>query len=283
MKTNRLLTRRQASGLALDARVAIETQITDALADTARIPQVPAGWTLDDYIRRSPWRRYLFGFLGPIRGKVILDLGCGYHPTPLFFALAGARRVVACDVSPKAIAYVERVAAEFGVADRIDTLVSPAEHLPCDSDMFDLIHGEAVLHHLHLEDAGRELERILKPGGRAGFKDPLGQNPFLEFARDYVHYGWKHPAKGTDRPLTYAAIERFGQHFQQCTYRGFGVASALAIALTANRNTRLRGVADCVDRPLLSALPVLQRLGRFVVTCVVAYDSHRRRAHLASR
>jgi SAM-dependent methyltransferase len=47
------------------------------------------------------------------------------------------------------------------------------------------MHGEGLLHHLALPAAGREIARVLKTGGRAVFKDPLGQNPVLELARDF--------------------------------------------------------------------------------------------------
>jgi SAM-dependent methyltransferase len=220
-----------------------------------------------DYRNSSPWRRCLFDFLEPLSGKTILDLGCGYNPTPIYLALAGAKRVYACDVSPRAVEYVRRTAEESGVADRVVAFVAPAEQLPLPDESIDVVHGEAVLHHLEMSRVGRELARVLKRGGKAGFKDPLGHNLLLEFARDYLSYGWKKAAKGTDRPLRFPEIQEFAGHFGRCQYRGFCFLSMAAL-LCGRGRSRLRNWLELLDEGLLSLLPVLRKYSRFVVTCV---------------
>ena len=47
----------------------------------------------------------------------------------------------------------------------------------------DAVWGNAILHHLDLAKAGRELRRVLAPGGVAVFCEPWGGNPLLAFAR----------------------------------------------------------------------------------------------------
>ena len=268
MKTNRLVTRGEATALDFATRIKIESQITDAKRGTIKRVVIPAGWTFDDYRSRSPWRRYLFKLLGPIEDKIILDLGCGYHPTPIYFALAGAKRVYACDVSPQAVSFQQNLAEEYGVSDTVLATVCASEDLPYDDEQFDLIHGEAVLHHLQLDAAGREIARVLKTGGKAGFKDPLGQNPLIEFARDYVPYRGKNDAKGTDRPLTFPDIRTFGRNFSACSYRGLGLTSSIVVMFYGRRRNRLTRVLDALDTRLFSAFPFLHRYGRFVVTTV---------------
>jgi SAM-dependent methyltransferase len=267
-KTNRLLNRRQAAVLGLAERIRLEMQLTDADAARVVARALPASYDFEAYRNRSPWRRHLFGFLGPLQDRAVLDVGCGYNPTPIYLALGGARHVVACDVSPKAVAHARDLARATGVANRVAFFVAAAEQLPLASGTVEAVHAESVLHHLALPLAGKEIRRVLKQGGKAAFKDPLGGNPLLEFARDYLPYRWKKAAKGTDRPLTFAEIQGFGSAFTRCTFRGFGLISMLAVLLVGRGEGRLRRAADAMDERLLRAAPFLQRYCRFVVTCV---------------
>lgn len=267
-KTNRILNRQQAATLELAERIRLEMQLTDAEAARVAPRVLPESYDFEAYRSRSPWRRHLFGSLGPLSDRAVLDLGCGYNPTPIFLALGGARHVVACDVSPNAVTHARDLARAAGVSDRVAFFVAAAEQLPLGSETVDAVHAESVLHHLALPLAGKEIRRVLKEGGKAAFKDPLGSNPLLEFARDYLPYRWKKSAKGTDRPLTFAEIQRFGSSFTRCTFRGFGLISMLAVLMVGRGDGTLRRAADAVDERLLRAAPFLQRYCRFVVTCV---------------
>ncbi len=268
MKTNRVIKRDQAARLDLASRINLEIELTDAEAERIPPKPIPANWQFKDYSQRAPWMAHLFDFLGSLAGRTILDLGCGYNPTPIYFALAGARRVYACDVSPKAVAYVQEMAETAGVAHRISAFVCAGERLPLADATIDLVHGAGVLHHLAIPLAGAEISRVLRPGGKAGFKDPLGHNPVLELARDYLPYSWKKPFKGTDRPLKIGDIESFSQHFAAGSYRGFGLVSMLVTFLYGRKITRLKKFSYRWDESLLRLFPFLQRFCRFVVTCV---------------
>src|SRR5262245_35332030 len=170
LASKRVMSRDAALALDLESRIKLEEQITDAKASKIPVPAIPDNWTFTDYSDEYPWRSYEFNFLGPLAGKSIIDIGCGYHPTPIYFALAGAERVCACDVSPKAVQFMRRVANIYGVADRVTVYESPVERMPFESGEFDLMHGEAILHHISLPPAAPEIRRVLKPGGRAVFK-----------------------------------------------------------------------------------------------------------------
>ncbi len=272
MKTNRQISRDEAFTLDLQSRINLEMKLTDIEAQekvTQQLQFLPADWHFDRYRNYSPWRKHLFGFLGPLEGQTILDLGCGYNPTPIYFALAGAKQVYACDVSPKALAYMQKLAHMTGTADRVSVILCAGEQLPLADETISIIHSEATLHHLYLPLAGAELARVLKKGGKAGFKDPLGQNPLLEFVRDYLPYPWKASAKGTDRPLNFNDIETFGSNFTVCTHQGFGLLSIIAIYIWGRRNSKPRRTADTLDGLILRFFPFLQRFCRFVVTCAV--------------
>jgi SAM-dependent methyltransferase len=268
MKTNRVLSREKAASLDLQSRIKLEMELTDANAQRFMSQSAQADWRFDTYRDRLPWRSHLFDFLGSLVGKTVLDLGCGYQPTPIYFALAGARKVYACDVSPIAVAHVQEMAEAAGVADRVNALVCAGEQLPFANEQIDIIHGEAVLHHLRLPLAGAEIARVLRHGGKAGFKDPLGHNRLLDLARDYLSYRWKASAKGTDRPLKFSDIEGFGRPFRVYTYRGFGLLSIVVVFIWGRGDSTARKIADALDSYLLRTFPFLQRFCRFVVTCV---------------
>ena len=269
MKTNRLISREQAQGLDLASRVKLETEITDSIAEGVKPLSLPPNWKFADYVNDSPSRKYMFDYLGPLEGKRILDLGCGCHATPIFFALGGARQVVANEISPKALDYVKRMAVKFQVSDRVQTHLGPAEELPFDAESFDLIHGNAVLHHLEIPHAAPVIARVLKSGGKAVFIDPLGHNFLLEFARDYLPYSWKHAQKGTDHPLKIRDVKAFGQHFDECQYRGFDLLALLALYLCGRgNNTGMKRAMRRLDSVLTGVAPFLQRYCRMVVTRV---------------
>lgn len=266
MRTNRVVSREAAAVMELESRIELERRITDEKAKKIQPLEIPPDWTFDRFRNRSPWRRETFNFLGDFTGKEVLDLGCGYFPTPIYIALAGAKRVCACDVSPQAVEYVQDQARRHGVSDRVHAVVCPAEQMPLADESFDLVHGEAVLHHLDMERAGAEIARVMKPGARAAFKDPLGQNPLLEFARDYLPYRGKNPAKGTDRPLRFEDVEKLSRHFAFCRYRGFGLTSMAAVAIYGRHESWLSQVLHRVDGVLLRGAPFLHYLCRFIVT-----------------
>jgi ubiquinone/menaquinone biosynthesis C-methylase UbiE len=267
--TNRVISRDDSQGLDLRSRVQLEGVLTDGeAARKTRVRPIISYEAFEEYRKHSPWKKFLFDFLGPLEGKTVLDIGCGYNPTPVYFALAGAKKVYACDVSPKAVAYQQRLAEEAGVADRVSGLVSSVEQLPLPSEHVNLVHGEAAIHHLCLPLAGPEIARVLKSGGKGGFKDPLGHNPILEFVRDYLPYAWKAPAKGTDRPLKYEDLEAFGRNFARPNYLGFCFISMVSIFLLGRGHSRARKVTDRLDEWILSKLSFLRRYCRYVVTCV---------------
>ena len=262
---NRLHDKKEIDKLDLATRVELEAQITDGRAAQISIDNY-GSLDLPTYVELIAWRRYLFDFLGDVRGKRVLDVCCGYSMTPVLFALAGAREVVAVDVAPLTLQKVQQVAELRGVADRMRIHCGPVEQLPFEDASFDIIYGGAALHHLELEPAARELSRLLRKGGRGGFQDPLGHNLLIEFARDYLPYRGKHPQKGTDKPMRVSDIQAFGRHFATCSWRGFGLVAMLERVLPIGKNAR--GAVETFDDRLMRALPFLQRYGRFAVTCV---------------
>jgi ubiquinone/menaquinone biosynthesis C-methylase UbiE len=116
-------------------------------------------------------------------GKTVLDYGCGPGYLTNYLFENGALHVTGIDVSEGEIEQARQSADSEGFADRSRFLVADAHATGFPDDSFDLIVGSSILHHLDLRVALEELRRILRPGGRAVFLEPLWHNPLLRLGR----------------------------------------------------------------------------------------------------
>jgi len=96
-----------------------------------------------------------------------LEIGAGTGFFTLNLALVGALAgpLHVTDLSPGMVEAAERNAKAAGLT--VTGAVADAEALPYPDDSFDLVIGHAVLHHIpDVEQALREMVRVLRPGGR---------------------------------------------------------------------------------------------------------------------
>lgn len=107
-------------------------------------------------------------------GSTILEYGCatGGHAIEL---APTAHRVEGIDISDVAVEMAREHAASLGLTNAFFS-VGDAHATPYDDNTFDLVFGSGIIHHLDTERSLKEIHRILKPGGTAVFKEPLGSN-----------------------------------------------------------------------------------------------------------
>ncbi len=120
------------------------------------------------------------------RDKRVLLYGCGPAHETRRFVQSGAAHVSGIDISDAEIAQAQRTAREDGYEDRVDFRAGDAHATGFPDDSFDLIVGIAILHHLDVPQALAELRRVLAPGGRAVFLEPLAHNPLLRLGRRFT-------------------------------------------------------------------------------------------------
>ena len=244
---------------------AVERAKWDALAGVAVADEElrVADASFEAHARRVRTMIGMAEFLGELRGREVLELGCGVGEITTLLALSGAR-VTAVDISPVSISVAQRRAELHDVADAVDFVVAAGERLPFADQCFDVSVGKAVLHHLDSVQAAPELHRVLRPGGRAAFAEPLGTNPVVAFARDHVPYPHKNP-RGADVPLSYADIARWEAPFARAEHREVELLSMVERALGSRPLPRLHRADDW----LLQQFPSLAPLCRYVVLTMV--------------
>jgi SAM-dependent methyltransferase len=119
---------------------------------------------------------------GDIAGKRVLEYGCGDGWITTELARRGAH-VTAFDISAEAVAQTRRALAAANLQSRCRVEVMGGEALEFPDQSFDLAFGFAILHHLDLTLALRELHRVLVPGGKGVFGEPLAGNPVINLYR----------------------------------------------------------------------------------------------------
>ena len=158
--------------------------------------------------------QHILSQFGDVRGKRVLDYGCGSAEGGVYLAKQGAK-VVGIDVSAGMLAAARNLARHHGV--EIETRQVVGDPIPADNDEFDLIYGNGVLHHVPLDTAMPELARVLKPGGRGCFIEPLPYNPVINVYRRIA----KEVRTPDEKPLRFADIERFKGSFSEVSHREF--------------------------------------------------------------
>ncbi|MBN1813536.1 MAG: class I SAM-dependent methyltransferase [Anaerolineae bacterium] len=173
--------------------------------------------------------RYVLERMGDIKGLRILELGCGTGDYTVVLARRGAS-VWAADLAPSALEITRRRALMNSVDDCIHPVQMSAETLALPDDTFDWVVGFGLLHHAEPPNLAAEVQRVLRASGRALFREPLGLNPFLEFARRYIPYRRKVRAPG-DRFLREEDLKAVAACFPNCRIRSFYLFSMITRAV----------------------------------------------------
>lgn len=192
---------------------------------------------------------YLYHLVGDVNGLTVLDLGCGDGKDTSMLAVKGAV-VYALDVSPDLL---QRSAARLtadGRRDSVQLLRGSAHAIPLSDASLDLVVGHAVLHHVDLETASREVHRVLRPGGRAIFKEPIRNSRLMRAIRPLIPYR-QEDVSPYERPLLIAEIESFSSRFERLRHREF-MLPFVKLASLLGASTRVQARTMEIDARLLA-------------------------------
>ncbi|MCI0397007.1 MAG: class I SAM-dependent methyltransferase [Chloroflexi bacterium] len=162
-------------------------------------------------------------FLEPAPGERVLDLGCGEGKETLTLASRGLL-VIGVDLSQLQLSRARQLICEQFPGARVHFVQANAEELPFKDGAFRVIYGKAILHHLDIEGSAQEIGRLLPPGGRATFAEPMKRHPLFWLARRLT------PRLRTkdEHPLDPGEFNRFGRYFTSSQTHSFFLLAPLA-------------------------------------------------------
>jgi ubiquinone/menaquinone biosynthesis C-methylase UbiE len=113
---------------------------------------------------------YAFHLLGDVRGKTVLDLGCGTGECVVPLIERGAH-VIGMDISPDLIAIAEKYVRAAGLEAPLS--VGDAYHTGLPDESVDVVFSNALIHHLDIRLVRDEMWRILRKGGTIILREPV--------------------------------------------------------------------------------------------------------------
>ncbi|MFP4288385.1 MAG: class I SAM-dependent methyltransferase [Bacteroidales bacterium] len=193
-------------------------------------------------------------------GKRVLEYGCGPGHNAFFLA-QHARELFAIDISDFAIETAAQKANELGFKNA-RFIEMNAEELEFEDNSFDLVFGNSIIHHLDLEKSFAEIKRVLKPGGKAIFYEPLGHNMLIN------HYRKATPQMRTEdeHPLLMKDITLAKQHFKNLNINFYHLSTLAAVPL---RNTflfdPLLRFFNATDQLIFTLFPFMKKQAWFCI------------------
>jgi SAM-dependent methyltransferase len=199
--------------------------------------------------------QYAFHLLGDVRGREVLEYGSGWGENTILLARRGAR-VHALDISPDLID-INRKRMEVNGVQGVRFSVASAYEVPCPDASVDVVFGMMILHHLDLALAAREVARVLRPGGRGIFAEPMRSSPTLRVLRKWIPARLPAHVSPYERPLTLAELDGFSSGFGKGRARSFELPWLRAAGRVPFLRDRLMPLRR-LDRALLSRFPSLE-------------------------
>ena len=160
----------------------------------------------------APENRLILTILGDLKGKKILELGCGVGEASVYFAKKGAC-VIATDISAGMLDVVKKLADKFHVG--VEVKKAESDKIDFDDGTFDIVYAANLLHHVDMDKALFEAARVLKKDGIFVSWDPLLHNPLIKIYRMLAH---KVRTKG-EHPIAVGDRKLFKKYFSRVETR----------------------------------------------------------------
>jgi sarcosine/dimethylglycine N-methyltransferase len=104
----------------------------------------------------------------------IIDLGAGYGGSARYLAKQTGCHIDCLNLSETENQRNREMNNQQGLADNINVIDASFESIPADDNSFDVAWSQdAILHSGHRDQVIQEVARVLKPGGRFIFTDPM--------------------------------------------------------------------------------------------------------------
>ena len=140
---------------------------------------------------------YSFYLLGDVRGKTVLDLGCGSGESVVPLIRRGAH-VIAMDISAELVGIAQRRLVASGMTATFK--VGSAYETGLDDGSIDVIFCMSLIHHLDIAKVRNEMLRVLAPDGYIILKEPIRFSKSYAAVRNLLPA--HHDISGFEHPLT---------------------------------------------------------------------------------
>lgn len=199
---------------------------------------------------------YAFHLLGDVRDKTILEYGCGDGENTVVLANRGAK-IIGLDISAELLGVAQQRLA-VNDCKGVDLLLGSAHSLPLPDESVDIVFGMAILHHLQLDLASREVWRVLKKGGRAIFEEPMRNSKLVAKVRGL--FPKRADVSPFERPLTDQEMKVFAG---PCKYeaRTFQLLFSSLASLVPKGKRQAMRLSARADACLLRHFPFLDYYG----------------------
>lgn len=192
-------------------------------------------------------------------GKRVLEYGCGQGKyTPRLAEFGGT--VTGIDLSETGMLHAQATARASGV--QVEFRAMDAEAMDFPDQTFDVICGNAILHHLDLDRSLSEVARTLKADGVAIFMEPLGHNPLINLKRRMT------PTLRTpdEHPLKMSDFTTARKYFRSVDVRAFHLLSLGSVPFRrSSKFPQLVAALDRLDAALFRWLPFTMRYAWYAV------------------
>ncbi len=169
-------------------------------------------WNWESPAGKLRWARRVKMLSGHLKwGMTILELGCGTGYFTRELIRSGAN-IVAIDVSSELL---EIAKAKYS-APNVRYEIQNACALRYPDAIFNSVVGSSILHHLEIEEALREIYRVLKPDGTIYFTEPNMLNPQIAIQKNVP---WVKRRLGDSPDETAFFRWSLGQLLEQTGYR----------------------------------------------------------------
>jgi SAM-dependent methyltransferase len=194
--------------------------------------------------------RYVDRVLGDLRGSRVLEIGPGLGHDTQRLAEKGAR-VVSIDLSEVSLRQVGERCGEAGLGEAVHLALMNGEKLAVADGSFDVTFVRNTLVHCDWRAVAGECARVLRPGGRAIFVEPLRDNPAVAVYRRTL----SHCQSSNPTYVSWGDLKAIGESFVRGDVRPFYLVSVVALA------TRHSPIDPLVRPPLKVIDTALLKLG----------------------
>jgi ubiquinone/menaquinone biosynthesis C-methylase UbiE len=225
-------------------------------------------------IAKEKENKLAIDFFGQINGKNLLIYGSGLHTSLIKVFLELGATVTAIDISPQTISKINKTIENDGYINRFTALVMDCEKLDFEDQSYDIVFSRSILHHLNINIALAEINRVLKPHGKFTALEPLGTNPLINLYRFFTPQSRTHD----EHPFLEGDVKQISNYFKKSKvyYLYFFTLLSYGYRLldrNENRFRKLFSFLSAVDSRILRAFPLCRYLCWDVFFCCEKDDS----------